>query len=68
MANSLITNHPEVVVFALLVDERPEEVTDFRRGLKHAYVLSSSADQSVSQHLRMTKMTVNAAIPALAAP
>ena len=62
MANSLITNHPEVVVFALLVDERPEEVTDFRRGLKHAYVLSSSADQSVSQHLRMTKMTVNAAI------
>ena len=62
MANSLITNHPEMVVFALLVDERPEEVTDFRRGLKHAYVLSSSADQSVSQHLRMTKMTVNAAI------
>ena len=62
MANSLITNHPEVVVFALLVDERPEEVTDFRRGLKQAYVLSSSADQSVSQHLRMTKITVNAAI------
>ena len=62
MANSIITNHPEVVVFALLVDERPEEVTDFRRGLKHAYVLSSSADQSVSQHLRMTKITVNAAI------
>ena len=62
MAKSLITNHPEVVVFALLVDERPEEVTDFRRELKHAHVLSSSADQSVSQHLRMTKMTVNAAI------
>jgi transcription termination factor Rho len=62
MANSIIINHPEVVVFALLVDERPEEVTDFRRGLKHAYVLSSSADQSVSQHLRMTKMTVNAAM------
>jgi transcription termination factor Rho len=62
MANSLITNHPEVVTFALLVDERPEEVTDFRRGLKHAYVLSSSSDQSVSQHLRITKLTVNAAI------
>lgn len=62
MANSLTTNHPEVVVFVLLVDERPEEVTDFRRGLTHAYVLSSSADQSISQHLRMTKMTVNAAI------
>ncbi len=62
MANSLITNHPEVVVFALLIDERPEEVTDFRRGLKHAHVLSSSADQSVSQHLRITRMTVNSAI------
>jgi len=61
MANSLITNHPEVVAFVLLVDERPEEVTDFRRGLKHAHVLSSSSDQSVSQHLRMTKLTVNAA-------
>jgi transcription termination factor Rho len=62
MANSIITNHPEVVVFVLLVDERPEEVTDFRRGLKHAYVLSSSADQNISQHLRITKMTVNAAV------
>ncbi len=61
MANSIITNHPEVVVFVLLVNERPEEVTDFRRALKHAYVLSSSADQSVAQHLRITKMTVNAA-------
>jgi len=62
MANSIAINHPEVVVFVLLVDERPEEVTDFRRGLKHAYVLSSSADQSITQHLRMTKMAMNAAI------
>ena len=62
MAKSLLTNHQEVMVFVLLVDERPEEVTDFRRELNPAYVLSSSADQSVSQHLRMTKMTVNAAI------
>jgi transcription termination factor Rho len=62
MANSIIINHPEVVVFVLLVDERPEEVTDFRRGIKNAYVLSSSADHSIAQHLRMTKMTMNAAI------
>jgi len=54
MAKSLITNHPGVVVFVLLVDERPEEVTDFRRGLKHAYVLSSSADQSVSHTLLLS--------------
>lgn len=62
MANSIIANHPEVVVFVLLVDERPEEVTDFRRGLEHAHVLSSSADQSIVQHLRMTKMAVNTAV------
>jgi len=62
MANSIIVNHPEVVVFMLLVDERPEEVTDFRRGLKRAHVLFSSADQSISQHLRITKMTLNAAV------
>ncbi len=62
MANSIIANHQEVVVFVLLVDERPEEVTDFRRGLEKAYVLSSSADQSVTQHLRITKMTINTAI------
>jgi transcription termination factor Rho len=61
MANSLAINHPDVVVFVLLVDERPEEVTDFRRGLEHAYVLASSADQSVAQHLRMTRMTINVA-------
>ncbi len=62
MANSIIANHPEVVVFVLLVDERPEEVTDFRRALEHAYVLYSSADQSITQHLRITRMTINAAI------
>ena len=62
MANSILKNHPEVTVFVLLVDERPEEVTDFRRGLKDAYVLSSSADQNVTQHLRMTRMTINSAI------
>ena len=62
MATSLLINHPEVVVYVLLVDERPEEVTDFRRGLKDAYVLSSSADQSVSKHLRMTRLTMNTAI------
>jgi len=62
MAQSITANNPEAVVFVLLVDERPEEVTDFRRGLEQAHVLSSSADQSVAQHLRMTKMAMNTAI------
>ncbi len=61
MANSILKNNPEVTVFVLLVDERPEEVTDFRRGLNGAFVLSSSADQNITQHLRITRMTINTA-------
>ncbi len=62
MANSLVTNHPDSVVFVLLVDERPEEVTDFRRGLLDAHVLYSSADQQVAQHMRMTRLAMHTAI------
>ncbi len=62
MANAIIANHSDAMVFVLLVDERPEEVTDFRRGLKAGHVLHSSADQSVAQHMRMTRLTMNAAI------
>jgi transcription termination factor Rho len=62
MANSIVANHPEVLVFVLLVDERPEEVTDFRRGIEQAHVLSSSADQSITEHLRMTGLAMNTAI------
>ncbi len=61
IANSIILNHPDAVVFVLLVDERPEEVTDFRRQMKNAFVLSSSTDQSSSKHLRMTTLTMNTA-------
>jgi transcription termination factor Rho len=62
MANSIVTNHPEVDVFVLLVDERPEEVTDFKRGLKKAHVLFSSADQSIFNHMRMTRIAMHTAI------
>ncbi len=61
-ASAIIANHPDVTVFVLLVDERPEEVTDFKRGLKGAQVLFSSADQSVSQHMRITRISMNTAI------
>ncbi len=61
MAGSIIKNHPDVSVFVLLVDERPEVVTAFRRALNKAHVLSSSADESITQHLRMTRMTINIA-------
>lgn len=62
MANSIVGNHPDVEVFILLVDERPEEVTDFKRGIENAHVLSSSADQSIAEHLRMTGLAMNTAI------
>jgi transcription termination factor Rho len=62
MANAIIANHPESDVFILLVDERPEEVTDFKRGLNAGWVLHSSADQSVAQHMRMTRLAMNTAI------
>ncbi|NOX35584.1 MAG: transcription termination factor Rho [Deltaproteobacteria bacterium] len=62
MANSVVMNHPDSKVFVLLVDERPEEVTDFRRGLKNAHVLYSSADQQIGQHMRMTRLAMHTAI------
>jgi transcription termination factor Rho len=62
MASSILSNHPNVVVFILLVDERPEEVTEFRRELEGANVLFSSADNSVSQHMRITRLAMNAAL------
>jgi transcription termination factor Rho len=62
MANAITTNYDDARVFILLVDERPEEVTDFRRRLKSADVLYSSADQAIAQHMRMTRLTMNAAI------
>lgn len=62
MANAITTHHPDARVFVLLVDERPEEVTDFRRQLRKAHVLYSSADQSIAQHMRITRMAMNTAI------
>ena len=62
IAMAIEKNHPEIELFVLLVDERPEEVTDFRRAIEGAYVLSSSADESVANHLRMTRLAMNSAI------
>lgn len=62
MANSIVTNYPGAKVFVLLVDERPEEVTDFQRGLVEAHVLYSSADQQIGQHMRMTRLAMHTAI------
>ena len=62
IAKAILKNHPDIKVFVLLVDERPEEVTDFKRDLPGAMVLHSSSDQDVEQHLRITGLAMNMAI------
>ncbi len=62
MAASISANHPDTNIFVLLVDERPEEVTDFRRGLQDVDVIYSSADQSLENHMRQTRMAINTAM------
>ena len=62
MANAITARYDDARVFILLVDERPEEVTDFKRQLKGADVLYSSADQGIAQHMRMTRLAMNTAI------
>lgn len=55
MATAVHTNHPDVTLMMVLVDERPEEVTHFRRNTG-AEVLASSNDQDTEQHVRMARM------------
>ncbi len=55
MATAVHTNYPEVGLMMVLVDERPEEVTHFRRSTG-AEVLASSNDQDVEQHVRLARM------------
>jgi transcription termination factor Rho len=50
VARSVEKNHPEILVYALLVDERPEEVTHFRRGVR-AKVFAASSDLSAIEHV-----------------
>ncbi len=61
-AEALHINHPEVQVFALLVDERPEEVTHFRRST-HATVYAASSDMSARDHIQITEECVNTIVP-----
>ncbi len=62
LAHAITRNHPDIEVYILLVDERPEEVTDFRRSVEKAKVVSSSADESVESHLRITRLAMNSAM------
>jgi transcription termination factor Rho len=57
LANAVVANHPEVHVLVLLIDERPEEVTDFQRSVK-AEVVASSNDQDLETHVRLSRFMV----------
>ena len=56
MANAITANHPEAVLIVLLIDERPEEVTDMQRNTK-AMVLSSTFDEEPQHHVNVAEMT-----------
>jgi transcription termination factor Rho len=56
IARSLEENHPEVSLFVLLVDERPEEVTDMKRTLKHGQVIYSTFDEMPQHHVKVAEM------------
>ncbi|MEE9392957.1 MAG: transcription termination factor Rho [Planctomycetota bacterium] len=54
MANAIAHNHPEIVIIVLLIDERPEEVTDMKRNTK-AEVIASCLDEGTANHVRVTE-------------
>ncbi len=57
IANAVTANHPDVYVMVLLIDERPEEVTDFNRSVK-ADVIASSNDQDLETHVRLSRFMI----------
>jgi transcription termination factor Rho len=60
IANAITTNHPESVLIVLLIDERPEEVTDMRRNVR-AEVVSSTFDEPASRHVQVAEMVIEKA-------
>lgn len=60
IANAITQNHPEVYLIVLLIDERPEEVTDMERTVR-AEVISSTFDEQASRHVQVTEMALEKA-------
>jgi transcription termination factor Rho len=61
MGNSVAQNHPEVELIILLIDERPEEVTDMQRNVPDAEVISSTFDEPASRHIQVANMVIEKA-------
>jgi len=60
MARSIAVNHPEVIPMVLLIDERPEEVTDMQRNVK-GEVISSTFDEPATRHVQVAEMVIEKA-------
>ncbi|MBS1969137.1 MAG: transcription termination factor Rho [Bdellovibrionales bacterium] len=60
IANAITTNHPEVKLIVLLIDERPEEVTDMQRTVK-GEVISSTFDEPPTRHVQVAEMVIEKA-------
>src|SRR6266545_641785 len=60
IANSIAANHPEITLIVLLIDERPEEVTDMQRSVK-GEVISSTFDEPATRHVQVAEMVIEKA-------
>jgi len=60
IANSITQNHPEVTLIVLLIDERPEEVTDMQRSV-NGEVISSTFDEPPTRHVQVADMVIEKA-------
>jgi transcription termination factor Rho len=61
IANSIHQNHPECYIIILLIDERPEEVTDMERNVGAAEVISSTFDETAERHTQVSEMVIEKA-------
>ncbi|MDC0045520.1 transcription termination factor Rho [Pelagibacteraceae bacterium] len=61
IANAITTNSPDAKLIVLLIDERPEEVTDMKRSLKQGEVISSTFDEPASRHVQVAEMVIEKA-------
>lgn len=61
MARAILSNHPEITLIVLLIDERPEEVTDWQRQVKSAEVISSTFDEPPQRHAQVAEIVMEKA-------
>ncbi len=58
ISKGIATNYPDVKLIVLLIDERPEEVTDMRRNVVNGEVIASSLDEDVDSHVRLSQLVI----------